>query len=349
MNAAEAKSISINDFLQQAGHTVVKTTAKNFKYLSPFRDEKEPSFHVTKDGRGWKDFGDGRGGNIIDLAYRMSSGLPLPTRLSGEQVKEAVAYIERIVGTTISYRLPPVTQRSSMTYESAYRVVSHKPFSVYGRGSYLTKSAVYLGERGINAERFAPYLEDVTYTGDDDKPRYGFGMENISGGFELRRLGDWQKIAVGGKNVTFFKSNRDEWWQAPWHCFYSMIDFGTFLTVDKPPIGTYNYLIINSDSLVGYREAGSERPEVKGVAERFIETVPVPGWMVHYPHNDASGQRAYHSLLEFLNCLDWGAGDRAHLYEGSKDWTEAREKQLGLDNKLVRAVTSHRDTPKFGE
>lgn len=34
---------------------------------SPFREDKNPSFSITKDGKRWKDYGTGQGGDVIDL------------------------------------------------------------------------------------------------------------------------------------------------------------------------------------------------------------------------------------------------------------------------------------------
>ncbi|RZK35032.1 MAG: hypothetical protein EOO61_12585, partial [Hymenobacter sp.] len=246
MTTDQAKATSINDLLNQLGHQPVRITAREYRYISPFRNEKTASFHVTVDGRAWKDFGDERGGNILDLAFRLTTGLPLPTRLDGEQLKTALAFIESVIGTQACSQ--PLTRPTLPSHrDPVYRLLQQRPFSVYNRGSFLSKAALYLGTRGINAERFAPYLTDITYTADDDKQRYGFGMLNVVGGYELRRYGDWKKTAIGHKDVTIFKAYKEA---APWHTFYSLIDFGTFLTVDKPPIGAYHYLIINSDNLV---------------------------------------------------------------------------------------------------
>ena len=37
------------------------------KCRSPFREDKNPSFSITKDGRRWKDYGTGQGGDVIDF------------------------------------------------------------------------------------------------------------------------------------------------------------------------------------------------------------------------------------------------------------------------------------------
>ncbi|MCF0075479.1 hypothetical protein LZD49_33685 [Dyadobacter sp. CY261] len=204
-----------------------------------------------------------------------------------------------------------------MQSEPYYTLVHKNSFEVYS-GRSVSKAGQYLLSRGIDPKAVAPYLHDVTFSDKGGKPKKGFGIENVSGGFEIRRAGDWAKIAVGHKDVSVFLASRDH---APWHTFYSMIDFCTFLCLDKPPIGTYNYLIVNGDGLV-------EK------AEKVIESLPV-GTMIHYPHSDLSGQKAYQRLLQFATDLGWGGGDRAHLYEGFKDWTEKRENELGLDRKVV--------------
>ena len=329
MDIKTAKAIPIDELLQRLGYEVAKTASGCKWYRSPTRIEKTPSFKLTPDAAGWFDHGTGEGGNILDLAYQLKTGLPA-AKLDGEQVKVALAFIENVVGATPSFERLPIRPSLPGTPQApAYSVIRHQPFSAYGRSSSLSKAALYLGSRGINAERVAPYLEEVTYAGSDGQERYGFGMTNVSGGFELRRQGDWAKTAVGRKDVTIFNAARAV---APWHAFYSMIDFCTFLSVDKPPVGAYNYLIINSDSLVG-----------KAMA--YLEGLPA-GFMVHYPHDDLalirkinpslaatmrnSGLEAYHKLLDFLSAQGWISGNKSYLYTGFKDWTEAREQQLGL-------------------
>lgn len=49
MNSEQAKQISLPDLLEQLGHIPVKTTkaGRELWYRSPFRDEKEPSFHTS--------------------------------------------------------------------------------------------------------------------------------------------------------------------------------------------------------------------------------------------------------------------------------------------------------------
>ena len=49
----------IGEFVQ------LKKAGSNFKGLSPFSDEKSPSFMVSPAKQIWKDFSSGKGGNVI--------------------------------------------------------------------------------------------------------------------------------------------------------------------------------------------------------------------------------------------------------------------------------------------
>ncbi|MFZ2279551.1 MAG: CHC2 zinc finger domain-containing protein, partial [Prosthecobacter sp.] len=44
---------------------------------SPFREDKPPSFSISKDGKRWKDYGTGQNGDVIDfiaMARQISTG-----------------------------------------------------------------------------------------------------------------------------------------------------------------------------------------------------------------------------------------------------------------------------------
>ena len=51
----------ISDFVN------LKKTGANYKGLSPFNDEKTPSFVVSPAKEIWKDFSSGKGGNVISF------------------------------------------------------------------------------------------------------------------------------------------------------------------------------------------------------------------------------------------------------------------------------------------
>src|SRR5699024_1098563 len=51
----------IRDFVQ------LKKAGSNFKGLSPFTDERTPSFMVSPVKQIWKDFSSGKGGNVVSF------------------------------------------------------------------------------------------------------------------------------------------------------------------------------------------------------------------------------------------------------------------------------------------
>lgn len=63
------KRLSLVDFLAEIGYHPEKRTYKIFWYLSPLRQESNPSFavYVNKEVQDWYDFGLSKGGSIIDF------------------------------------------------------------------------------------------------------------------------------------------------------------------------------------------------------------------------------------------------------------------------------------------
>ena len=72
----------IGDFIQ------LKKSGSNYKGLSPFTDEKTPSFMVSPAKQIWKDFSSGKGGNVI--AFQVKGGLE-----GGKQFIDAVQLCSR--------------------------------------------------------------------------------------------------------------------------------------------------------------------------------------------------------------------------------------------------------------
>ena len=75
MNCEESKRIPIIGFLEKNNHHPIKIVGNDYWFLSPFRNEDEPSFKVSNILNLWFDHGLGKGGTLVDLAcliYRCS-------------------------------------------------------------------------------------------------------------------------------------------------------------------------------------------------------------------------------------------------------------------------------------
>ena len=66
------RGIPIEEFLSHLGQEPVRRHGDECWYLSPYREERTPSFHVNTRKGVWHDFGTGHGGDIFTLAGELS-------------------------------------------------------------------------------------------------------------------------------------------------------------------------------------------------------------------------------------------------------------------------------------
>src|SRR5262245_10085337 len=71
LSCAQAKQIDLVDYLATLGHSPHKISRDDYWFLSPFRDEKTASFKVNRKLNVWFDFGEGKGGTLIDFGIRI--------------------------------------------------------------------------------------------------------------------------------------------------------------------------------------------------------------------------------------------------------------------------------------
>jgi DNA primase len=61
------QQIDLVEYLEKLGYQPQKNRNNHYWYLSPFREEKEPSFKVNRQLNLWYDSGLGKGGSLIDF------------------------------------------------------------------------------------------------------------------------------------------------------------------------------------------------------------------------------------------------------------------------------------------
>ena len=65
------KRYPIVEYLERKGIKPVRSTPAYALYRSPFREDAHPSFKVDTEKNLWIDYGEGKGGSIIDLCMRL--------------------------------------------------------------------------------------------------------------------------------------------------------------------------------------------------------------------------------------------------------------------------------------
>jgi DNA primase len=118
MNVEQAKSIRIDEFLENLGYVCDKETGGR-KWFR-FREEKTASFVVSKDGGAFFDHGTGEHGNIIDVAKAAAKT---------DSVSEALKFIENTVGSNYSFTIRQTLPVQPT--EPYYSIAYDAEFSIY--------------------------------------------------------------------------------------------------------------------------------------------------------------------------------------------------------------------------
>ena len=226
------KRYPIVEYLERKGIKPVRRTPSYALYRSPLREETQPSFKVDTEKNLWIDYGEGRGGSIIDLCMRME----------GCTLSEAIRRLGQNASLDAAYGLSkeksdidtsPVTPWQP---SGARRLIEISDTLPPHFQEYLTKV------RCINLEKTMPFLKCISY--EVRGRRYqAIGFANLSGGYELRDDKTF-KGTIAPKDITPIFTDRAE----PVCIFEGFMDFLSFLSM-KEEI-TNHCLVMNSVSNV---------------------------------------------------------------------------------------------------
>lgn len=278
MNSEQAKKISLPRLMEKMGYTPVKTVkgGNELWYASPFRNEKDPSFHTSFLGGKWiwNDFGD-RGGTVIDFVMRHENF----TRVS-----DALAYLRQNydAGRKIYKQSKRVGETkkeagtSLFSFQQQYRAAVEISEADESQLRFITAGPVrhpaifqYLEEvRLIPRPLIDRYLVEVSYENiKADKTFFAFGMQNRTGGYEIRAATDSYsfKSALNGRDVTLVPGSSPE--RGMINLFEGMTDFLSLLVM-------YNTMQLSGDSLILHSLSSFQRAvaTVKEGEYRIINT-----------------------------------------------------------------------------
>ena len=226
------KRYPIVEYLERKGIKPVRRTAAYALYCSPLREETHPSFKVDTEKNLWIDYGEGRGGSIIDLCMRMEGcTLSEAIRRLGQNASLDAAYGFSKEKSDID--TSPVTPWQPSGARKLIEVSDTLP-------SHL--EAYLADKRYIDLNRARPFLKCICY---EVRGRLyqAIGFANLSGGYELRDNKTF-KGTIAPKEITPIFTDRAE----PVCIFEGFMDFLSFLSM-KEEI-TNHCLVMNSVSNV---------------------------------------------------------------------------------------------------
>ena len=303
MTIDEIKSVSIIQFLEIQGYHKTHVLKGNYWYLSPFRSEQSPSFNVNPVKNLWYDYGEGQGGNIINLVQKMN-----PTWNS----HEVLSFLENKIQQhnldfAVDYLARMKEQEDKENWKQRQRMSrgedkdAHTVIELIGELShpYLRD---YILQRRVDFDVAKEFCKEVHYS-IYDKHYYAIAFENIEGGMEARNK--YSKRSIGKKSISIVRPLGT---QCP-HCcvFEGLFDMLTYASVKKwgLDIGLCidedcDYIVLNSVSNV-----------------KLLPPFLADYTCIHcFLDNDDAGVKATQRITNAYSCQ---TVDESHRYSNYKD------------------------------
>lgn len=222
MNIEKAKQIPIEEVLKKMNFKPSKTNGFDVWFISPFRDEKTPSFKVNTKINRWFDYGEQKGGNVLDLLILIFAF----------SISEALKYLE------VYSEIPSFSfqKQKNNIKESTISIVAIKPIQHLALLKYLeTRKILNLFSRN--------QIKEIHYC-INEKKYFGIGFKNNSSGWEI--LSKYSKICLLKKNISLIENNSN--------CiriFEGFLDFLSFIEIyGIEKVNNSDNLILNSVALL---------------------------------------------------------------------------------------------------
>jgi hypothetical protein len=300
MNIEQAKKVPLCVILDKMNCSPTKDNANEAWYLSPLRIEKTPSLHINKQKNVWYDFGEGKGGNSLDLVCQY-----LESVNENNTPSDGLRWIKNMTGYA-----PMIANVATINYAPLDKKLilrKRKPIEHPALVQYLEKRGIPFG---IASELLS---ELHVFNSESKKTFFTLGIRNEDGGYETRS--PIFKASVGKKSITFVRGSKPK--PDSVNLFEGMMDYLSIITCQKGKKLEGDTIILNSLSCL--KKAS---PYINDYGYKVAYT-----WM----DNDAAGKKADQSLVEFFQTqksLEFIAMN--DLYAPYKDVNAWHMAKLGL-------------------
>lgn len=251
MNIQQAKQIKLFDLLAHLGYhpTHVKNSGDDVWYLSPFRQEETPSFHISLRYNCWFDFAESNKGDhnsIVDFVIKYNR----------TDVPGALNYLSSLRlsnNNDVAISKPPALSPGSFkSEESKAEILDIKSLYAYSLKNYLVES------RGISLQLGMKYLREIKYRfleGENQgKEFYSIGFRNRSGGWALRNK--YFKMATKPNDISVIETGSDRV-----SVYEGFMNFLSHLMLSRNVSPVTDVVILNSNS---FKEIGKDFINEKG-------------------------------------------------------------------------------------
>lgn len=185
VNFGEIKRIDIIGFLERIGVRPVRNYQTYVLYHAPYREDRHPSFKVSRKKNRWYDLATMESGDIIDLGKMM---------YNTSDMMEVIRHIQDCTAAELVIR-ERIPSKLKDEHAGAFRNVTVRQLS-------NDKLLSYLGSRGIGGDVAAEFCREIHFSL-GCRHYYGIGFGNVRGGYEVRN--PFFKGTVGQKDVSFIQ------------------------------------------------------------------------------------------------------------------------------------------------
>jgi len=224
LSCNEARRIDLLEYLASLGHRPQRVQGADYWYISPFREEKTPSFKVNKTFNIWYDHGIGKGGNLVDfgILYHQCTVKEFLHRLNGPPSFQR----------PLSRDVEPTHQKEPAETKSRINILSVSEIESAALERYLDfrKIPVEVARKHCRQVEFELY----------GKRNVALGFPNRSGGYELRNANF--KGSSSPKDISFIDNRTSQ--VAAFEGFFNYLSFLTINKNQEAPLS--NCLILNS-------------------------------------------------------------------------------------------------------
>jgi hypothetical protein len=300
MNIEQAKTIPLSVILDKINYKPAKKTRTEEWYLSPFRQERTPSFHLNTKKNIWFDFGESVGGDNLDFVCHYLKSVNVSHNIS-----DALRWIRNMTGN-----VPSIA-----TVATVDETPEDKKLILRGKKEIEHPGLVqYLQNRGIPLPVGKEYLKEVrVFNQNSRKTMFALGMRNEDAGYELRN--PFFKGCLGSKSVTFIRGTRAK--PEGVNIFEGFMDFLSIVASQKGKKFEDDTIILNSLSCL---------KKASGYIQNY-------GYKVGYTwmDNDAAGQKANQALADYFKTqASMEFTPMNMMYEPHKDVNAWYMNKLGL-------------------
>lgn len=269
MNIEQANAIPLPEILNKIGCNPTKQKGAELWYNSPLRNEKTASFHVHSGKNVWYDFGEGKGGDVVDFVCAY-----LDSNNEDHTVVDSLRWIRNM---TFFPPIAPVPKEPDQA-ESKSKLIMQKISDLKHQG--LTE---FLKSRGIPLTIAKKYLKEIIVRNEVTKKKFfAIGLKNENEGFELRN--EFFKGCISPKSISFIRGSKPVAEEV--HVFEGIFDFLSAVVIEKEETFEGDIIILNSVSSVA-----QALPYIKNYPYKMLYS-----WL----DNDPAGRKGSEFLKTFV-------------------------------------------------